>query len=337
MRDVVGSASITADIPRPRQRVAQRGIKRYGFFLLVAAIFVVLAILRPTFVDAGNIQNMLMSMSLAALMFLGLTWIIAAGEIDVSFMSVAALANMVTAGLVEHGTGWPVSCLAGLAVGVIFGGANAILVGLLRLPALVITIASGALAASLAAAIGAGTSISLASTGFVGAILAVHIGPLPLLTLSVGLLYALAWFMQEKLTLGIYIYALEQNRAAVVEAGVPVKPLLALLYVLSGVFSAVAGIFLAANLSSGQPYLGGSYFLNGLTSVLLGGMALKMGKPNVLGTLAAVVFLVGFLNGTALLGWTDSQSQIVRGLLLLVGVGLIVFTNEGQRRHRPGS
>ena len=336
MTEVAGTAPVTAAVMPHGHLPGRGGIKRYGFFLLVAVIFIILAILRPTFVDAGNIQNMLMSMSLAALMFLGLTWIIAAGEIDVSFMSVAALANMVTAGLVQHGAGWPIGGLAGLGVGIIFGGGNAILVGVLRLPALVITIASGALAASLAAAIGAGTSISLGSTGFVGAILAVHIGPLPLLAIGVAALYALAWFMQEKLTLGTYIYALEQNRAAVVEAGVPVKRLLSLLYLLSGVLSALAGILLAANLSSGQPYLGGSYFLNGLTAVLLGGTALKMGKPNILGTLAAVVFLVGFLNGTALLGWTDSQSQIVRGVLLLIGVGLIVLTNERSRRHRPG-
>ncbi len=309
---------------------------RYGFFLFVATVFVLLAVLRPTFANAGSIQSMLMSASIAALMFLGLTWIVAAGEIDVSFMSVAALANMLTASLVDHGAGWPLASLAGLAVGLLFGTFNAVLVGMLRLPALVITIASGALAASIAAALGAGTSISLGSTGFVGAILAAHAGPLPLVAILVVLLYAAAWFAQEKLTLGTYIYALEQNRAAVVEAGVPVKRLVSLLYVLSGVVSAIAGILLAANLSSGQPYLGGSYFLNGLTAVLLGGMALKMGKPNVLGTLAAIVFLVGFLNGAALLGWTDSRSQIVRGLLLLISVGLIVFANERSRRPARG-
>ena len=132
---------------------------------------------------------------------------------------------------------------------------------MLRPPARVITIASGALAASLVAAIGAGTSISLGSTGFVGAILDARAGP---------------------------------------------------------------------------ACLGGSYSLNGLTAVLLGGMALKMGKPNVLGTLAAIVFLVGFLNGAALLGWTDSRSQIVRGLLLLISVGLIVFANERSHRARRG-
>ncbi len=309
---------------------------RYGFFLFVAAVFVVLAVMRPTFANAGNIESMLVSAAIAALMFLGLTWIVAAGEIDVSFMSVATLANMVTASMVEHRTGWPAASLAGMTAGLVFGAFNALLVGILRLPALVITIASGALAASIAAAIGSGTSISLGSTGFVGAILEARAGPVPLVAILVVLVYAGAWFVQEKLTLGTYIYAMQQNRAAVIEAGVPVRRLVALLYVLSGIVAAVAGILLAANLSSGQPYLGGSYFLNGLTAVLLGGMALKMGKPNVLGTLAGIVFLVGFLNGTALLGWTDSRSQIVRGLLLLISVGLIVFANDRNRRTRRG-
>jgi ribose transport system permease protein len=329
MNDVVPSSMITHAAVRTRPR---HGFSRYGFFLLVALVFLAFALLRPSFVSAGNIESMLMSVSIAGLMFLGLTWIIAAGEIDVSFMSVAALANMVTAGLVHGGMGWPLASLGGLFVGLGFGALNALFVGILGLPALVITIASGALAASLAAAIGLGTSISLPSSGFIGVLLAVQIGVVPLLAALVALLYAAAWFLQERLTFGTYIYAMEQNREAVLEAGVPVQRLLALLYVLSGLVSSIAGILLAANLSSGQPYLGGSYFMDGLTSVLLGGMALKMGKPNVLGTLAAALFLVGLLNGGALLGWTDSQSQIVRGLLLLIGVGLTVFANE--RDHR---
>lgn len=302
-----------------------RVLMRYGFFLLVIAVFVLFAVLRPAFVSPGNIHGMLMSASIAGLMFLGLTWIIAAGEIDVSFMSVAALSNMTVAGQVAAGHGWPLAALGGLGIGLAFGILNATLVAALRLPALVITIASGALAASIAAAIGLGTSIALGSTGFVGQLLDLRFGVVPLLAVIVGALYALAWVLQEKLTFGRYIYAMEQNRAAVEEAGVPVNRLLFMLYVLSGIVSAIAGILLAGELSSGQPYLGTSYFLDGLTAVLLGGMALKFGKPNVIGTIAAVVFLTGLLNGAALLGWTDSQRQIVRGSLLLIGVGLVVF------------
>lgn len=307
-------------------------LMRYALFLLVLVVFVVFAVLRPTFIAPGNIHGMLLSAAIAALMFLGLTWLVAAGEIDVSFMSVAALANMVVAGMVQAGYGWGAGCLGGLAIGIIFGLLNASLVAGLRLPALVTTIATGGLAASIAAAIGLGTSISLSNTGFVGALLDLKFGIVPAIAVIVALIYAVSWVVQERLNFGHYVYAIEQNRAAVAEAGVPVHRMLFLLYVLSGVVSALAGVLLAANLSSGQPYLGTSYFLDGLTAVLLGGMALKPGKPNVIGTLTAVIFLIGLLNGAALLGWTDSQRQIVRGLLLLVGVGLVILARK--RSHR---
>jgi len=306
---------------------------RYGLFLLLVLVILAFAWLRPSFGSAGNINDMLRSASIAALMFVGLTWIIAAGEIDVSFMSVAALANMVVAALVASGHGWALACLAGLAVGVIFGLVNGLLVAIFRLPALVITIATGGLAGSVAAAIGLGTSISLPSTGFVGALLHVNFGVVPLLTVIVALLYAGAWFVQERLTFGHYLYALEQNRAAVVEAGVPVNRLLLMLYILSGVVSSIAGILLTADLSSGQPYIGSSYFIDGLTSVLLGGMALKFGKPNVIGTLTAVLLLAALLSGAALLGWTDAQRQIVRGALLLCGVAVVVWARRKTRAH----
>lgn len=310
-------------------------LMRYGFFLLVIGVLAVFALLRPTFIAPGNIHGMLMSASIAALMFLGLTWLIAAGEIDVSFMSVAALANMVVAGLVQAGAGWGLAALAGLGVGAGFGLLNATLVAGLRLPALVITIATGALAASIAAAIGLGTSIALSSTGFVGDLLDLRLGVVPGIAVVVGGLYALFWLVQERLTFGHYVYAMEQNRAAVIEAGVPVSRMLFMLFVLSGIVSALAGVLLAANLSSGQPYLGTSYFLDGLTAVLLGGMALKPGKPNVIGTLAAVIFLIGLLNGAALLGWTDSERQIVRGSLLLIGVGLVILARKHRRHTGP--
>ncbi len=304
---------------------------RYGLFLLVLAAFILFAWLRPTFVSAGNINDMLRSASIAAIMFLGLTWIIAAGEIDVSFMSVAALANMIVAGLVQTGYGWPLACLCGLLAGVVIGLINGGLVAGFRLPALVITIATGGLAGSIAAAIGLGTSISLSSTGFVGSVLSANLGVVPVIAIVVAVVYAVFYVVQEHLTFGHYLYAMEQNRAAVVEAGVPVNRILFFLYILSGVVSALAGILLTADLSSGQPYIGSSYFIDGLTAVLLGGMALKYGKPNVVGTLAAVLLLAALLSGAALLGWTDQQRQIVRGLLLLFGVTVVVWARRQNR------
>ncbi|KTR03133.1 sugar ABC transporter permease [Aureimonas ureilytica] len=308
-----------------------RFLVRFGLFFLLAALVIVFTWLRPSFASAGNINDMLRSASISAIMFLGLTWIIAAGEIDVSFMSVAALSTMIVAGLVSAGAGWPLASLVALLAGLLVGLLNGLLVALMGLPALVITIATGGLAGSIAAAIGKGTSIPMATTGFAGALVDANLGLLPVLTVLVALLYAGAWMLQDRTTFGHYIYAMEQNRHAVVEAGIPAGKLLFLLYVVSAVLSSVAGVLLAADLSSGQPYIGSSYFIDGLTAVLLGGMALKMGKPNMVGTLTGVLLLAVLLSGAALLGWTDSQRQIVRAALLIAGVALVVWTRRKNR------
>ncbi|WP_294644838.1 ABC transporter permease [uncultured Aureimonas sp.] len=311
----------------------RRFVVRYGLFFLLAILVVVFSWLRPSFASAGNVTDILRSASISAVMFLGLTWIIAAGEIDVSFMSVAALATMIIAGLVSSGVGWPLAVLAALGAGVLVGLLNGFLVAGMGLPALVITIATGGLAGSVAAAIGKGTSIPMATTGFVGPIVDADLGIVPVIALVVAALYAFAWVLQDRTTFGHYIYAMEQNRRAVVEAGVRASRILMLLYVLSGTLSAVAGVLLAADLSSGQPYIGTSYFIDGLTAVLLGGMALKMGKPNMVGTLVGVILLAVLLSGAALLGWTDSQRQIVRAALLIAGVALVVWTRRKTRAH----
>jgi len=312
---------------------ARRFLVRYGLFFLLVALVAAFSWMRPSFASAANINDILRTASISAIMFLGLTWIIAAGEIDVSFMSVAALGTMIVAGLIQMGAGWPLASAVAVLFGLLFGCLNGLLVAVMRLPALVITIATGGLAGSIAAAIGKGTSIPFDSVGFVGIVLNANVGIVPVLAILVVALYGIALVLQDRTTFGHYIYAVEQNRNAVVEAGVPAGRLLFLLYCLSGVLSAVAGVILAADLSSGQPYIGSSYFIDGLTAVLLGGMALKMGKPNVMGTLVGVLLLASLLSGAALLGWTDSQRQIVRAALLITGVALVVWTRRKTRAH----
>lgn len=327
-------SAVTSPAARPAAAQGldlQRFLVRFGLFFLLAALVVLFSWLRPSFASAGNFNDILRSGAISAIMFLGLTWIIAAGEIDVSFMSVAALGTMIVAGLVSSGYGWPVATLAAIVAGILIGTLNGLLVAAMRLPALVITIATGGLAGSIAAAIGKGTSIPMSGTGFVGTVLDANLGIVPVLAIVVAVLYAVAWFLQDRTTFGHYIYALEQNPHAVAEAGIPATRLLFLLYILAGTLSAVAGVLLAADLSSGQPYIGSSYFIDGLTAVLLGGMALKMGKPNVIGTIVGILLLGVLLSGAALLGWADSTRQIVRAALLIAGVALVVWTRRKTR------
>jgi ribose transport system permease protein len=297
---------------------------RYSLPLILAALVAVFIVMRPEFIDAGNISKILRSASISAIMFLGVTWVIAAGEIDISFMEVAALADMLVAGMVHAGYGWGAACCVALLAGLAVGVANGVLVGYLRLPALITTLATGGFARSMAAVIGLGSSVGISGAGFVGSFINTSFGFLPLVTILTVALYALAWFVQERLVFGHYVYAMEQNRAAIVEAGIPARRMTLILYVIAGVAAAVAGILLTASLESGQPRIGSSFFVDGLTAVLLGGMVIKLGQPNVLGTLTAVLLLAVLVSGTALIGWSDWERNIVKGALLLLGVVIVV-------------
>ncbi len=307
---------------------------RYGLAALLGLLILAFAVLRPSFASPGNLTGLATSASVSAIMFLGLTWVLAAGEIDVSFVSVATLANMLVAGLVNAGHGWSLSCAVAVGASIVVGVINGILVAYLGLSALVVTIATGGIASALAAGIGLGSSIAITDTGFVGEFVTARLGPVPVVVLLALALYALAWYGQEKLVIGRYIYALAQNRRAVIEAGVPASRLLAMLYVFDAVMSGFAGILLTAQLSSGQPSLADSLFLDGLTAVLLGGVAIKFGKPNVVGTGIGVLILDVLVRGGALLGWIDSEFQIIKGALLLAGIAAVVWGGDRETTAR---
>lgn len=332
------------DMSLERSRPQVAPVRSFGKLLAnwwmagaVLLLVVVIASYRPQLLDTNNIATILRSFSLMAIMILGLTWIIASGKIDVSFMQIAALSNMTTAYMLAMGSGWALAAFCGILVGALAGLINGTLIAIWRLPPLIVTIATGGICASIAAALGKGTSIRIADSGVLGQFLYMNWGPVPLIAIVVAVMFIVAWYAQERLAFGQYLYAMAQNEEAVVEAGISGSRLLLSLFVFSGVLSAIAGVLLAANLSSGQPMIGTSYFIDGLTAVLLGGIMVKIGKPNVIGTVTAILLLTVLVSGGALLGWPDYQRQIIKGLLLLFGVALAMRAKRSTTTKTTGA
>ncbi len=305
-------------------------------FGLIGVLFLVVvgvSVVAPAFLSIDNIANTVRSASVAGLMFLGLTWVFAVGEIDVSFVAIAALTNMIAAGLVAGGhASWDVALLVGFAAGIVFGIVNGVLIAYLGLPSLVTTIAVGGIAGAFANSIGEGYSIAIPAAEHLKFITETTLGPIPLLAPVCGAAFLVAWYVQERLTIGHYIYAIAENREAVVEAGVPVKKIVCLLFVFSAMCASLGGVLLTLELTSGQPSIAASFFLEGLTAVLLGGAMLKLGKPNVIGTLVSVLILATLVRGGALLGLQDSWLQIFKGVLLISGVMTIIWINHKSKQ-----
>ena len=285
---------------------------------------VVFSILQPAYRSLENVVEILRSAGIFGVMFLGLTWIIALGEIDVTFPEIAAFASMVVAFLVLKDTPWLLAILAGPLLSALWGLLSGILINVFKVRALIASIAVTTLVGSFAQIIGEDRPlfIPIIDPG-VNFLVYGKIAGIPILILIVVAIYALAGFIQNQTKLGQHLYALGDNRKAALEAGISEKPIIYSFYILSAVSAAMAGAMFIATFSSGKPGFGGSYFVDGLTAVFLGALVFKVGKPNVYGTMVGAIFIAALSNGSTMLGIPFFAGIIIKGFLMLGGVAVI--------------
>ena len=296
----------------------------------------------PTFHQSDNLLEVMRSSVLNGVLVLGLTWIVAAGEIDVAFPDIAALSSMVVAWCVTQGYSWEIGIVAALVVSGLYGLLSGILINVFAFRSLIATIGVSALAKSSAYYVGKGSPIYLARINpTVDYIVYGKVFEIPVLVLIVIGIYLMASFIQNNTKLGQYLYALGENRQAALEAGIQEKKIIYSFFVLSAVLAGAGGILLAATFTSGQPNYQGTYFVDGLTAVFLGAMVLKTGKPNVLGTMVGAIFIMVLGNGLTLLNTPFYYGLIIKGILMVVGVVIIALSRsdslkkwQAQRRQR---
>jgi ribose/xylose/arabinose/galactoside ABC-type transport system permease subunit len=309
----------------------------YFLFWLVAIACIVLGIITPAFYSFYNIMNILRNSSYIALMVLGLTWVIASGEMDCSFPDIAACSSMVFAYSVLNGVGIVGAILLALVVGILLGVVTSILVVKFNFHSLITTIAVATIARSIAAALNGGMPLGtpVIKSSFLYKLLNSSIGGFPLVFIIVLLIYAILVLIQERTKFGQYIYALGENRKAVKESGIKVNINLSIIFISSALFAALAGILMVFVVyGSGQPKMGSSFFLDGFTVVFLGAMAFKIGKCNVVGTFLGAILLALIVNGLTLMGASFATSQIVKGILLVLGIVIVAIAQKKRKGNK---
>jgi ribose transport system permease protein len=260
-------------------------------------------------------------------MILGVTWLVASGEIDVSFPNIAAFASIMTAYCIKIGVPWSLTIFIAPISAIPFGILSAVLINTFNFPALIATIAVASVATSVASIFNNGQPLYLAqSSDFVEFIVYGKLfGIFPILFLIVLALFLFAQWLQNNTTIGQHLYALGENRRAALEAGISEKRIIMNIFVLSALLAGVSGVLLAASFSSGQPRIGGSFFIDGLTAVFLGSLVIMFGRPNVLGSLFGAVIIATLSNGITILGIPFYAGTIAKGLLMVLCVGVMVW------------
>ncbi|CAN0654083.1 ABC transporter permease [Nitratireductor aquimarinus] len=298
--------------------------------VLIAALLFLGNTLSPGFASGGQILRLLIVAALLGIVAAGQNLVILGGRegIDLSVGGVVSLSAIV-AGNVMNGMdgGIPLAILACVATGALFGLFNGLGVTLLRIPPLVMTLGMLGVLQGLLVVIRQGIPSGRAAPALSEFVTRPFLLGLPgiiWLWIGVGLLMA---FILHRTVFGQRIYAIGSNEQAAFMAGVPVRRTRIALFMLSGVFAAIAGLCLLGYSGSSFANVGEQYMLPSIIAVVFGGTPLSGGKGGYTGTMAGAVLLVVLQSILTTINIDESGRQMVFGATLLV---LMLFYGRGR-------
>ena len=293
---------------------------------LVAAVLAVLilgfALAAPNFLSANNVLNLLQSVAVIAVLAIGQTFVIITAGIDLSQGAIIGLSGVLGAG-VMGATGGPGSIALGIlvavAIGLIVGLINGLLTAFTRVPAFIVTLGTLSIASGVALLVTGGEPIyelPPAFTGFGTGALWVF----PDIILVSLVLAVIGQILLGRTRFGRGVYAVGSNRRAAALSGLPVRRNIVLVFILSGILSAVGGVLLTAYVNSALPTAGANYELDSIAAVVIGGGSLFGGQGTVWASMLGVLLIGVLANGTDLLGVSTYSQTVILGCVVIGAV-----------------
>jgi ribose transport system permease protein len=295
---------------------------KIGFaFGAAVLVFVVGELLHPGFASAGSVKAILLTASFVGYVAVGQTFVVLVGGIDLSVPWVlnGAAIVLVTSSLGQDGRVWWALPLT-LALGVAAGLANGVAVAFLAVPAVVITLAMNGVAQGLTLGLSKGLTCSSCASyappvirhAVTGDVAGIPAGLF--LWLGVALLIT---FLLSFTAFGRRIYAIGNNAQASYLAGVNVRLVTVVLYALSGMFAALAGITLAAYGGQASLGMGDPYLFQSIAAVVIGGVSILGGRGHYLGSVAGAITLVALISLLLAENMPDWGRAVVYGVAIL--------------------
>jgi ribose transport system permease protein len=297
----------------------QHVLRSYGIVIAFILIIVAMSILSPVFMTVTNVLNIIRQSSIYGIMAIGMTFVILTGGIDLSVGSMLAISGALAAGSVKAGLGLFLPIVIALAVGLGCGLLNGVFVTLGRITPFVVTLGMMSIARGLTLIYTKGYPIS----GFHDAFRFIGGGdiasiPFPIILFMITTV--LAWAILTQTRLGRYTYAIGGNEETVKLSGINAGLYKTVVYMISGVTSAISALILTSRLNSAEPVAGQGYELDVIAAVVIGGTSLMGGRGSVWGTLIGALLIGAINNGMNLLGISPYFQLVVKGVIIIGAV-----------------
>jgi rhamnose transport system permease protein len=291
-----------------------------GLLLIFILTLVFNALNAPEFLTLQNQINLFQLSIEKIIVALVMTLIIVNAEIDLSVASVMGLSAAVFAWLVNAGVGGGAAILASLAVGLLAGIVNAVLIARVGIPSLVVTLAMMIGFRGFSRVLVKDQSLGNFPAWFTDLGQKGLIGPIPLSIILFFVLLVGLGVLLHRTGFGRQVVVIGTNAEVARFSGLNVERVKMALFVMSALVSAVAGLLYAARLSSvrGDSALG--FELDIITMVLLGGVSIFGGKGSMTGVFLSILIILNLRNGMALMNITGHIQTGVIGILLIASV-----------------
>ncbi len=306
----------------------------------VLLTLIVITSIQPAFISPGNISAVIVDVATYILLAVGMTFVITGGGIDLSIGSVLVLSGVIMAVLVKDAAVNPVlAMLTCLAAGAFLGFVNGMLITKLKMPDIVVTLATGITYRALVL-VWVGPRVLAdfpLELRFLGGARLLD-GHLPVAVIVGILVVVVADLLLYKRTrFGRYTIALGANRRAAIHAGIPVRKYKIYTYMFSGLLAALGAILLAGRFNAFNHMFGYGKEFHVIASVIIGGTALYGGVGRLWGSLAGALLISMLINGMVYLGISVLWEYIVVGVAVILAVSFYTLTGARALGRKGGA
>ncbi|OYU18290.1 MAG: ABC transporter permease [Rhodobacteraceae bacterium PARR1] len=302
----------------------------YGLVILMVGLIVTFSVLLPnTFPTMLNLRSILSDKAIIALLSLAAMIPMVAGRIDLTVGYGIVLWHILAISLqTMFGLPWPVAVVIVLALGVITGALNGLLVEVARIDSFIATLGTGTILYALALWHTGGRQMVGTLPDAFYALNGTFVFGLPITAFYVLAITVTLWVILEYTPIGRYLYAIGANQRAAELNGIPTRKFVIGAFVSSGALTALAGVLLASKLRIGQASVGLEFLLPALVGAFLGSTTIKPGRVNVWGTIVGVMILAVGISGIQQFGGSFWVEPLFNGTTLLIAIGIAGYAQR---------
>ncbi len=289
-----------------------------------------MGILNPRFLTTRNLVNVLRQSSINGIVTVGVCWMMISGSFDLSVGALVSLISVTMVSMLEGGSNIATTCLVGLMIGLMAGIFNGLLVGRLKSNPMLTTLGTMTIFQGIALLTAGGyyyripreSPFLLIADGFMG--------PFAVPSVIFLVLALIMHLILSETTVGASVYAIGGNEEAAKLAGVRVSFYRILMYIATGVTSAIAAMVVSARAGSGHYFVGLHYEFHAITAAVMGGNYIFGGKGSVARGVWGAILVALLNNSLTLLGFEPETQLIAQGIIT---AGLVAIQTLGRERR----